>query len=90
VAKTIGPWDPDAELTACYADPRTRRQLIERGGLDGPTRPSFDEFLDKQTILTTRSLVEEIRAAWRRATIVFLCVGAYLSEVLGTAMMPAI
>ena len=90
VAKRTGPWDPDAELTACCADGRTRRRLIKRGALDRPTRPGFGEFLDQQTIVTTPSLMVEIRAAWRRATAVYVGVSTDMVEAVVAGITSAV
>lgn len=61
-------WDPDAELTSCCKDPRTREELIERGGLDTPSRPTFSQFLERQQILTVPSLLAELRTALQGVT----------------------
>lgn len=67
-------WDPDAELTLCCKDPRTRKELIERGGLDMPSRPTPAEFIDRQKILTRPDLLAELRAALQGlATMLLLC-----------------
>ena len=47
VSTTTGPWDPDAELTACCADPRTRRQ-IDRAGRTQHTFEADDAGVPRQ------------------------------------------
>lgn len=90
VAKRNGPWNPDAELTACCEDARTRKRLIKRGALDRPTRPSFNEFLDNQTIVTTPSLLAEIRAAWRRATALYVFLRTDMTDAVVASVTSAL
>ena len=87
VAQRTGPWDPDTDLTECCADRRTRRRLIQRGALDRPTRPGFTEFLDEQTIVRSPTLLDEVRAAWRRTHVIYVCLTAEMFDRFAPALM---
>ena len=56
-------WDPQSELAHYCTDQRTLRQLLEKAGFTGASKPTLAEFLNRQRIITAPKLLQELRDA---------------------------